>query len=116
VITDKQIDANRPDIILIERLNSTTYLIDTAIPNTHNLINSYNKKMNKHQQLAEEIKRMWKKQTVQVIPIITTATGVIPKCLFDSLKTLDLPKGIYIYMQKEVILGTCHLTRKFMSQ
>jgi hypothetical protein len=44
VITDKQINANRPDIILIDRLNSTTYLIDIAVPNTHththNLINS----------------------------------------------------------------------------
>jgi hypothetical protein len=48
--------------------------------------------------------------------MITSATGVIPKCLFDSLKTLDLSKNIYIDMQKEVILGTCHLTRKFMSQ
>jgi hypothetical protein len=48
--------------------------------------------------------------------IIIAATGVIPKCLFDSLKILDLLKNIYINMQKEVTLGTCHLTRKFMSQ
>jgi hypothetical protein len=34
----------------------------------------------------------------------------------NSLKTLDLSKNIYINMRKEVILGTCHLTRKFMSQ
>jgi hypothetical protein len=59
VITDKQINANRPDIILIDRLNSTTYLIDITVPNTHNLINSYNEKINKYQQLAEEIKRLW---------------------------------------------------------
>jgi hypothetical protein len=59
---------------------------------------------------------LWKKQTVRVIPIIIAATGVIPKCLQDSLKMLDLPKDIYINIQKEVILGTCHITRKFMSQ
>jgi hypothetical protein len=59
---------------------------------------------------------LWKQQTVQVIPIIIAATGVIPKCLLDSLKILDLPKDIYINMEKEVILGTCHLTSKFMSQ
>jgi hypothetical protein len=34
----------------------------------------------------------------------------------DFLKILNLPKDIYINMQKEVILGTCHLTRKFMYQ
>jgi hypothetical protein len=59
VITDKQINANRPDIILIEHLNSTTYLIDIAVPNTHNLINSCKEKINKYQQLAEEIERLW---------------------------------------------------------
>jgi hypothetical protein len=35
VITDKQIHANRPDVILIDHLNSPTYLIDIAVPNTH---------------------------------------------------------------------------------
>jgi hypothetical protein len=55
-------------------------------------------------------------ETVQVIPIIIAETGVIPKCPLDSLKILDLPKDIYINMQKEVILGTYHLTRKFVSQ
>jgi hypothetical protein len=39
-----------------------------------------------------------------------------PKCLFDSLQILDLSKNVYINMQKEVIVGTCHPTRKFMSQ
>jgi hypothetical protein len=35
VVTDKQVNANRPDIILIDHLNSTTYLIDITLPNTH---------------------------------------------------------------------------------
>jgi hypothetical protein len=35
------------------------------------------------------------------MPIIISATGVIPKCLFDSLKILDLSKNIYINMQKK---------------
>jgi hypothetical protein len=60
--------------------------------------------------------RLWEQKTVQVMPIIIAVTGVIQKYLLDSLKIIDLPKGIYINMQKEVILGTCHLTRKFMSQ
>jgi hypothetical protein len=74
------------------------------------------RQINKYQQLAEDIKRLWEQQTVQVMPLINAATGVIPKCLFDSLKILDLPKSIYINMQKEVVLGTYHLTRKFMFQ
>jgi hypothetical protein len=79
-------------------------------------LNLNNNNNNKKKKKKKKKKKIWKQQTVQVIPIIIAGTGVIPKCLFDSLKTLDLSKNIYINMQKEVIFGTCHLTRKFMSQ
>jgi hypothetical protein len=47
------------------------------------------------------IKRLWKRQTVQIITIIIAATGVIPKCLLDSLQILDLPKKcLYKYAKR----------------
>jgi hypothetical protein len=59
VITDKHIPANRPDIILINKTDKVIYLIDIAVPNNNNnLMKTYNEKVNKYQELAEEIKRM----------------------------------------------------------
>jgi hypothetical protein len=43
---------------------------------------------------------LWEQQTVQVIPIIIAAAGVIPKCLFDSLKILYLSKKLYKYAKR----------------
>jgi hypothetical protein len=37
IITDKTMPANRPDITLTNEKTKTTYLIDIAVPNTHNL-------------------------------------------------------------------------------
>jgi hypothetical protein len=37
IITDKTIPSNRPDITFTNKKTKNTFLIDTAIPNTHNL-------------------------------------------------------------------------------
>jgi len=58
---------------------------------------------------------MWKKNAVQMIPIVITSTGVIPKSLSQSLKRLSLHPNTYIQMQKSVILGTCSIVRNFLN-
>jgi hypothetical protein len=37
IITDKTIPSNRPDITLMNTTTQNTFLIDIAVPNTHNL-------------------------------------------------------------------------------
>ena len=70
-------------------------MIDIAVPNTHNLAKTITDKQNKYQELANEICAMWKQNAVQVIPIVISSTGVIPKSLSQSLKRLNLhPKYI----------------------
>lgn len=115
VLTSRETIANRPDIILVDKQNKATYLIDVAIPNSHNLTKAYNEKIRKYTNLREEIKRIWRQREVQIVPIILSATGIIPKNLFASLELLTLPRDIYTRLQKEAILGTCHLTRRFMN-
>ena len=39
---------------------------------------------------------MWKQNAVQVIPILISSTGVIPKSISQSLKRLDLYPNTYI--------------------
>jgi hypothetical protein len=64
IITDKTIPSNRPDITLTSRKTKNTFLIDIAIPNTHNLAKIVTEKQKKYQELANEIRVMWKKDTV----------------------------------------------------
>jgi hypothetical protein len=78
-MTDKTIPANRPDITFTNKKTKTTYLIDIAAPNTYNLAKTITDKQSKYQELANEIYVMWKQNTVQLIPIVISSTGVIIK-------------------------------------
>ena len=78
-LTDKTIHFNRPDITFMNKKTKNTFLIDIAVPNTHNLAKT--DKQNKYQELANEICAMWKQNTAQVIPLVISSTGLIPKSL-----------------------------------
>ena len=90
-------------------------MIDIALPNTYNFAKTITDKQNKYQDLANEICAMWKQKAAQVIPIVTTSMGVIPKSLSQNLTRLNLHPNTYIQMQKSVILGTYSIVRNFLN-
>jgi len=92
-----------------------TFLIDIAVPNTHNLAKTITDKQNKYQELTNEICAMWKQKAAQVIPTVISSTAVIPKSPSQSLTTLNLHPNTYIQLQKSVILGTCSIVRNFLN-
>ena len=91
------------------------FLIDIALPNTHNLAKTITDKQNKYQELANEICAMWNQNTSQVIPLVISSTAVIPKSLSQSLKRLNLHPNTYKQMQKSVILGKRSIVRNFLN-
>jgi hypothetical protein len=115
IITDKTVPSNRPDITLTNKKTKNTFLIDIAIPNTHNLTKTITEKQNKYQELVNEIHVMWKQDAVQAVLIVISATGIIPKSLPQSFKRLNLHPNTYIQMQKVVILSTCSIVRNFLN-
>jgi len=70
----------------MNKKTKNTFLIDIAVPNTHKLAKPITDKQNKYQELANDICAMWKQNTAQVIPLVISYTGVIPKSLSQSLK------------------------------
>jgi uncharacterized membrane protein YgcG len=70
----------------MNKKTKNTFLIDIAVPNTHNLAKTIIDKQNKYQELAHEMCAMWKQNGAQVILIVVSSTGVIPKSLSQSLK------------------------------
>jgi len=58
---------------------------------------------------------MCKQKAAQVIPIVISSMGVIPKSLSQSLIRLNLHPNTYIQLQKSVILGTCSIVRNFLN-
>ena len=102
ILTDKTIPFNRTDITFMNKKTKSTFLIDITVPNTHNLAKTKADKQNKYQELANEICAMWKQKAAQVIPIVISSTGVIPKSLSQSLTRLNLHPNTYIQLQKSV--------------
>lgn len=114
IITDTSVTHNRPDIVLFDKLNSQVFLIDIAVPDSTNLLKTEEEKTRKYMELSYEIKDQWKVNKVSIIPIVISATGVIPHSLHQSICKLNLPQNIYIKMQKSVILSTCNIVRKYI--
>ncbi|XP_063891684.1 uncharacterized protein LOC135117143 [Helicoverpa armigera] len=114
ILTDRTVHYNRPDITLQDKINKVTYLIDIAVPNTHNLQKTIVEKISKYEELKEEVTRIWRQDKVYVVPIVVSTTGVIPNHLHHSLKLIELKDSTYILLQKAAILNTCRIVRKFM--
>lgn len=114
ILTDKTIHNNRPDITMIDKINKHAYLIDIAVPNTHNIQKTITEKINKYTELKEEIIRIWKMNKVFIVPLVLSSTGVIPKHLLHYLSQIELPNSLFMTMQKAAILNTCRIVRKFL--
>lgn len=114
ILTDRTIHYNRPDITVRDKINKITYLIDIAVPNTHNLQKTIAEKIHKYADLRDEVLRIWKQQKVYIVPLVLSTTGVIPKHIHHGLKLLDLKPNTYILLQKAAILNTCRIVRKFL--
>ena len=97
----------------MNKKTKNTFLIDIAVPNTHKLAKTITD--NRYQELANEICAMWKQNTAQVIQIVISSTGVIPKSPPQSLTRLHLHPNTYIQLQKSVIIGTCSIVGKFVN-
>jgi len=97
----------------MNKKTKNTFLIDIDVPNTHKIAKTITDKQNKYQGLANEICAMWKQKAAQVIPIVISSTGLIPKSLSHSLTRINLHLNTYTQKQKFVILGTCSIARNF---
>ena len=65
---DRKIEARRPDIVVVEKKNSETKLIDITIPGDLRVRDREAEKIQKYQDLVVEVNRMWKTRA-RVIPI-----------------------------------------------
>ena len=111
--TDREIKANRPDIVIKNRNENTCLLIDMSIPSDLNTSIKVSEKLSKYKDLEIEINRMWGMKT-EVIPVVIGALGLVKKGLEKF--TNKIPGNINIdEIQKIALLGTAHILRRVLS-
>ena len=92
----------------------TALVIDIAVPLTYNLPITETEKIMKYENLALEIKNIWKLNNVSVCTLVISWEGVVTKNSLKYLENVELTKHILRVGQKAVQLQTCHIVRKFL--
>jgi hypothetical protein len=115
VLTDIHIQHNRPDIIILNKQQKQAYLLVIAVPNSHNITQTYNTKINKYLELSVAMRNLWSLEKNSILPLIISATGIVPQSLFKNLKILDLGNTLVVEIQKGILLYSCHIVRKFLN-
>ena len=110
--TDRNIKANRPDLIIKDSIRNKCTLLDVSIPADKNVSYKEFEKKSKYKDLEIEIRRMWKVNTT-IVPIVVGALGLISND-FDQY-TNEVPGTISkSEVQKITLMGTAHILRKVL--
>jgi len=107
---DKEVTANRPDIIIKNKKEKTCTLIEVAIPADRNVVQKEVEKKLKYKSSCIEIKRMWNLKCT-IIPVIIGATGIGTRSLRKNVEAVPGKHSIDS-LQKTVILGTSHIIQR----
>lgn len=86
--TDRTVDYNRSEILLIDKKLKTAKIIDIAVPLTNNIQRSEAEKATKYENLAIEVKRVWQLNKVSIYPVVISAEGFISKKLKKNLDSI----------------------------
>jgi hypothetical protein len=69
VLIDIHIKHNRPDIIILNKQQKQAYLLDIAVPNSHNITQTYNTKINKYLELSVAMRNLWGLEKKSILPL-----------------------------------------------
>lgn len=70
------VQANKPDILLMDRASSRIYLVDITICYDDNLVKTESDKKLKHLNLAHEVVEMWYGVSAEIIPVVVSTMGL----------------------------------------
>ena len=112
IIINREVTANRSDIIIKNKKGKTRTLIDVAIPADRNIVQKEAEKKLKYKSLCIEIQRVLNLKCT-IVPVITGATGIVTRSFRKNLETVPGKHSIDS-LQKTAILGTSHIIRKVL--
>jgi hypothetical protein len=71
--------------------------------------------MNKYLELSLAMRNRWCVEKHSLLPLIISATGIVPPSLFKHIKILDLGNTLVVEIQKGILLYSCHIVGKFLN-
>ncbi|XP_045480887.1 uncharacterized protein LOC123685276 [Harmonia axyridis] len=112
--TDRPVAHNRPDIVIFDKVKKGANIIDVTVPADDSISRAYTEKITKYEDLAFEQKEIYDLRKVYIIPLIITTNGLVETHLGENTALLGLDQDIISTAQKEVVLWTTRIVRKFL--
>ena len=103
--TDNEIQARRPDIVVVNKKDRKCYIIDVAVPGDVRIAEKETEKIEKYDELKREVERLWKVRA-KVIPIVLGALGAVTRSLSNYIKEIGVKTQIKL-MQKICTFRNC---------
>jgi hypothetical protein len=61
------------------------------------------------------MRNLWCLEKNSILPLVISATGIVPQFLYKNLKILDLGNTLVVEIQNRILLYSCHIVRKFLN-
>jgi hypothetical protein len=61
------------------------------------------------------MRNLWCLEKNSILPLVISATGIVPQSLFKNLKILDLENTLVVEIQKGILLYSCHIVRNSLT-
>ena len=110
---DNLIEARRLDLIVIDKREQEGIIIDISVPVHVRVEEKEKEKVEKHQDLKKEIRRLWKLKNVEIIPVVIGVLGSASAEFDRWMGKLGITCNIGV-TQKTALLGTARILRKVL--
>ena len=111
--TDHVITAGRPDIVVKDKMMDHTWLIDVVVPGDGRIKEKEVEKIDKYQDLARELRKVWN-TTVTVVPIVIGALGAVVNVAEELIK-LNIERKEIPKVQFAALLGSARILRRVLN-
>ena len=114
IATDRPVGANRPDILIRDKANGRTYIVDISCPCDVNVASKEAEKIAKYGMLRKELIKMWGGDCI-IIPVVIGGLGAVSKDADRHIKSL--PGKVEMSLcQKITILGSKRILQAVLSR
>ena len=73
--TLRQIQANKPDVVLLDHQSRTIFVIEFSAPGETNIVRKKEEKRTKYRDLLFELRRLYPNHSVKMVVLITGVLG-----------------------------------------
>ena len=88
--TDNKVEHNKPDIVVLDKIERKCLIIDVACPFDTRVKGKEEEEIENYQELKREFKWIWKLRRVTVVPVIIGALGTASKDIEKWLEEIGV--------------------------